>query len=139
MKITARSVYACLAVLELSRRYGHGAVKIDDIASRRGIPRKYLEQILLQLKEAGIARSRRGAEGGYVLQVPPAGITIAQVMSIMEGQAYGREEDPGGCVALGRLLEEVADAVREKLEAKSFADLLGEEEGSGQPGAEDRA
>ncbi len=69
MKFTAKTEYACLAVLELARAFDLGEpVRIRTIADEHGIPSRFLVQILLQLKGAGLVSSTRGAAGGYQLR-----------------------------------------------------------------------
>ena len=88
MNISAKTEYACIAVLELAARYGSGKpVRIRDIADANGIPSRFLVQILLQLKSAGIVGSTRGAAGGYQLVKPPAEITLGEVMAVSDGQS----------------------------------------------------
>ena len=87
MKVYAKTEYACIAVLELAHSFErHEPVRIRDIADRHGIPSRFLVQILLQLKGAGLVQSTRGASGGYQLAKPPDEITLFEVMSVIEGQ-----------------------------------------------------
>ena len=86
MKVSAKTEYACLAMLELAARYGSGEpVRIRTIADEHGIPARFLVQILLQLKGAGFVSSTRGAAGGYQLAKPPEAITLGEVMGVIEG------------------------------------------------------
>src|ERR1700704_6494332 len=87
MKLSAKTEYACIAVLELARRFEtREPVRIREIADEHGIPGRFLVQILLQLKGAGYVASTRGALGGYQLLKPPEDITLGEVMSVIEGQ-----------------------------------------------------
>ncbi len=83
--ISNRCQYALKAMLELSLRHGQGTVTIGHIAAARKIPARFLEAILRQLKQAGLAASARGKEGGYFLARPPHEITMRQVIEIFEG------------------------------------------------------
>ncbi len=65
MKITARAEYASVAVLELALHFNSGQIQAKEIADRQNIPLKFLEQILIQLRNAGLVKSVRGAAGGY--------------------------------------------------------------------------
>lgn len=86
MKISARTEYACIALIELASQYGVGKpVRIRQIAQAHGIPSRFLVQILLQLKSAGLVSSTRGAAGGYRLFRPPEQITLSEIVSVMEG------------------------------------------------------
>src|SRR6187401_3716277 len=82
MIVSAKTEYACIAVLELAARHGSGEpVRIREIADAHGIPSRFLVQILLQLKGAGLVQSTRGATGGYALAKPPEAISLADVMA----------------------------------------------------------
>ena len=78
MRISAKAEYACVAMLELAANYGEPQpVRIKAIADAQGIPQRFLVQILLQLKTAGLVASVRGASGGYQLARPPETISLA--------------------------------------------------------------
>src|SRR6516162_1192457 len=87
MKISAKDEYACSAVLELALNYDSETpvVRVQDIADRHGIPMKFLFQIMQILKRVGIAHSKRGTEGGYVLARDPARITVGDVIRSVSG------------------------------------------------------
>ena len=85
MNLSRKSEYALLALIDLAERYDDRPAKTADIAARRHIPKKYLEQILLLLKGAGYARSTRGPEGGYALGRPPAKISLAEIVRLIDG------------------------------------------------------
>jgi Rrf2 family protein len=86
MKISAKTEYACVAMLELASRYGsEEPVRIRKIAERHDIPPRFLVQILLQLKGAGLVASTRGAAGGYHLIQPPDSVSLGTVMDVIEG------------------------------------------------------
>ncbi|MFZ0427214.1 MAG: Rrf2 family transcriptional regulator [Acidobacteriota bacterium] len=86
MKITARAEYASLSILELALHYQSGHVQAREIAEKRQIPLKFLEQILIQLRNAGLVKSVRGASGGYLLARPPEKITLKEVVEAVEGE-----------------------------------------------------
>ena len=86
MKISAKIEYACLAMLELAARYDAGEpVRNGQIAAAHDIPSRFLVQILLQLKSAGLVVSIRGAAGGYRLARRPEEVTLGEVMSVIGG------------------------------------------------------
>ncbi len=86
MKLSAKTEYACLAMLQLAAEYAaNEPLQIRRIAEVHGIPSRFLVQILLQLKNASFVTSTRGAAGGYRLARPPAEITLAEVIEVMEG------------------------------------------------------
>ena len=76
MRLTAKSEYGVLAVIDLACTYGSGPVSAREIAERRGIPPRFLEQLFVALRRAGIVTAVRGAHGGFALTRPPAQITV---------------------------------------------------------------
>ena len=130
MKVSAKTEYACLAMLELAARYGSGEpVRIRTIADEHGIPSRFLVQILLQLKGAGFVSSTRGASGGYQLVKPPQTISLGEVMAVIEGQ---ESETPGNATVartpttrvLGEAWRQIAKVERDMLHAITFGDLV---------------
>lgn len=86
MKISARGEYACRAILDLALHYDRPEpVQMGEIAQRQEIPHKYLEQILIFLKRAGLVESKRGAAGGYILTRLPGEISLGQVIRAADG------------------------------------------------------
>ncbi|MGD9644692.1 MAG: Rrf2 family transcriptional regulator [Pirellulales bacterium] len=86
MKVSAKTEYACLAMLDLAASHDRGEpVRIRDIADHHDIPSRFLVQILLQLKGAGLVNSTRGASGGYQLSREPEEISLADVVTVIEG------------------------------------------------------
>jgi Rrf2 family protein len=84
MRLSAKADYALRASLELASA-GEGHVKADTLARAQSIPLRFLEQILLDLKHAGLVASQRGAEGGYWLAKAPGEISLADVIRAVEG------------------------------------------------------
>ena len=83
--LSRKSKYGLKALLLLAQDAGHGPVLIAELASREGIPRKFLEAILLELKRHGVVQSRKGKGGGYFLRREPADITFGEVIRVLEG------------------------------------------------------
>ena len=128
MKVSAKTEYACLAVLELAARYGSGEpVRIKTIADEHGIPPRFLVQILLQLKAAGVVASTRGAAGGYQLIKEPADVSLREVMAIIEGQEADLKTSVSDRSPTGKVLhdawQEIAGKERVMLESLTY-DLL---------------
>lgn len=132
MKLSKKSEYACLALIDLSEHYAQGLVKIEDICNRKDIPKKYLEQIFLILKGAGYVKSKRGASGGYKLSMPPEDISIAEIVRLMDGalapvesvSRYFYEQTPiEKHEPLLQVFREIRDYIADKMEDTSFADL----------------
>jgi Rrf2 family protein len=129
VKISAKTEYACIAMLELAERYGSGEpVRIRSIADEHGIPSRFLVQILLQLKGAGFVTSTRGASGGYQLVKPPEEISLAEVMHVIEGaeEPIDSSASPDSVPAkvLRAAWQEVADVQQEMLRSITFAELI---------------
>lgn len=85
MKLSSRSEYGIRALLELAQRQGRGPVLSRAIAERQDIPDAYLNQLLLTLRKAGLIQSMRGPSGGHQLARPPERISMAEVISALEG------------------------------------------------------
>jgi Rrf2 family protein len=85
MKISHRGLYALKALLHLAAAHDRGLVKIHEIAEEEAIPEKFLEGILVTLKNARMVASQRGREGGYRLRRPPAEILVGEVVRAMDG------------------------------------------------------
>ena len=114
VNISAKTEYACIAVMELAANYGTGKpVRIRDIAESNGIPSGFLVQILLQLKTAGILGSTRGAAGGYQLLKAPEEITLAEVMAVSDGQVTNPVSSATRDMPISRTLIDVWQEVTE--------------------------
>src|SRR5512133_3666555 len=85
MKLSLRGEYALRALLVLAAREGEAPVRVQTIAEQQNIPKRYLEQILNDLRSGGIVESKRGVAGGYRLAKPAEEITLAAVVRHMEG------------------------------------------------------
>lgn len=128
MNVSAKTEYACIAVLELAARYDSDRpVRIREIAEAHDIPSQFLVQILLQLKAAGVISSTRGAAGGYQLAKPPRDITLADVMAVMEGAPPALRSEVLHPSAASRVLDEawreVSAVEHEMLSNVTFAEL----------------
>ena len=90
MRVSAKTDYALRAALELAAAADEGRpVKGERIATAQAIPLRFLENILMQLRHAGLVESRRGADGGYRLARPPAEVTLADVIRAIDGPLAG--------------------------------------------------
>lgn len=134
LKISAKTEYACIAVMELAAHQDSSEpVRIRHIAERHAVPPRFLVQILLLLKSADIVESTRGASGGYRLKKKPDEVTLGQVMQIIDGPAAGGkrtlDQTGGQSVAAGLLCRvwEAAELRRQDyLNGITFADLIRE-------------
>lgn len=133
MKLTVKTEYACLAMIDLAENYSPEYIKINDICKRKNIPRKFLENILLSLKTAGYCHSRRGGLGGYRLSRDPAKITIAEIIRLMDGALapvesvsifFYRQTPIESSHKMKNILRDIRDYIAHKLENTTFADLI---------------
>ena len=127
MKHSAKTQYAAIAVLELARRWGSGEpVRIREIVANHGVPARFLVQILLQLKAAGLVTSTRGAAGGYQLALPPAEVSLEDIVRIFEpaGPTAAGVKQSRGVAALRAAWAEAAEAEATALRSLTFAELL---------------
>ena len=85
MKVSSRGLYALKALTHLAEAHDRGLVRIHEIAEEEQIPEKFLEGILVTLKNARLVSSQRGRAGGYRLRRPPAEILIGEVVRVMDG------------------------------------------------------
>lgn len=135
--ISNKAKYAFRALLAIANAPEGQAMTSTDIAARHAIPHKFLEQILIDLKKAGILDSRRGKHGGYVMLRPADTISFGEVLRLFEGplaplpclsrQSYRRCED---CVSetaceIRREFGRAYDASRQVLDSRTLADALG--------------
>lgn len=130
MRVTAKVDYAIRAAIVLASHEGEGAVKGDRIAEAQQIPSKYLENILAELRQDGLVRSQRGAEGGYWLARPAEHITLAEIIRAVEGPlAHVRGERPTaldyppGTGALGEVWVAVRASLRRVLDHVTLAQV----------------
>lgn len=136
MQVSQKSRYALRALFELARQYGQGPIRISEIAREQAIPPRFLEGILNQLKQAGLARSVRGARGGYELARPPAEMTVGEMMRVTEGPiaptACGSDGGEEGCplypeCAFLPMWQRAARALAEVYDCTTFQNLLDED------------
>ncbi|RLS28769.1 MAG: Rrf2 family transcriptional regulator [Planctomycetota bacterium] len=132
MRLSAKTEYAAIAILELARNWGsEEPVRIRSIAAAHGVPSRFLVQILLQLKGAGVVTSTRGAAGGYQLARSPAEITLDDIFRVIEGPDELVTAVTAGLAGKSRsvavLLDSwrsVAAAETEALRGVTFAELV---------------
>ena len=135
MKISQKGLYALKAMTMLARRFNDGAIRIRDIAYEEELPEKFLELILLELKNARLVESVRGAKGGYRLRRTPDQITLAEIIRLIDGALapFGDAEQLRGLIetethdrALYQVFLDVRDAAALILENTTLADLTSE-------------
>ncbi|MEN9204843.1 MAG: Rrf2 family transcriptional regulator [Thermostichales cyanobacterium SZTDM-1c_bins_54] len=126
VELSAKSEYALLALLALARCYRTGELlQIKEIATRQGIPDRYLEQVLASLRRAGLVQSQRGAKGGYSLGKPPWAITVQDVLLVIEGEEVSKRRPPVSVeqAVLYRVWEQAQEAATAVFRNHSLQDL----------------
>ena len=133
--LSKKSKYGLKALLVLADEAGRGPIQTSELADREGLPKKFLEAILLELKRHGLLQSKKGRGGGYVLGRKPADITVGQVIRVLEGPlalipcvsqtAYMKCEE---CVdertcGIRLAMKEVRDATARILDHMTLSDL----------------
>lgn len=128
MKLSAKAEYACLAIIGLARFGSDGTpVRVRKIADAHGIPERYLVQILIQLKAAGLVYSARGSAGGYRLSRPPDQISLGEVLGAVDGPGEPHREAQGPVErALLSVLADIRANERAVLERTTIAQLAGQ-------------
>ena len=128
MALSAKTEYGLVALIEIAAKYNTGGVtQVAEIAARQTIPDRYLEQMLTSLRRGGILHSIRGPKGGYRLAKPPADISVAEVVSCLEGSAQetseGRRKTPEFAV-LHDLDQRLEVARQSLLQSTTLATLI---------------
>jgi Rrf2 family protein len=133
MKISQKGLYALQAMMMLARRYNQGAIRIRDIAYEEDLPEKFLELILLEMKNARMVESVRGAKGGYALRRPPNEIHLSEIIRLIDGPLapFGDAEQLRALIdkdpahrALYKVFLDVRDAAAKILENTTLEDIL---------------
>lgn len=140
MVLSSKGKYGLRAMIHLALSYGSGSVLIADIAEAQSIPKKFLDAILLDLKNGGLLVSKKGKGGGYALAHPPERITTTQILRILDSTSltplacadpntYRSCEDcsDGTNCAIRSLMSKVGDAITGVLDAVSLADMAAQQ------------
>ena len=134
--LSKKSKYALKAMMVLAKEYGQGPVLISDLARRENIPHKFLELILLELKNRGLLQSKKGKGGGYFLGREPHLITVGNIVRVLDGPiaplpcvsqtAYMRCHECRNERTCGIriVMKEVRDATAKIMDSTSLADML---------------
>ena len=132
MKISQKGLYDLQAMMMLARNHNQGAIRIRDIAYEEELPEKFLELILLELKNARLVESVRGAKGGYQLRRSPAEIHLSEIIRLIDGPLapFGDAEQLRSLIdrdaehrALYQVFLDVRDAAAKILDSTSLANI----------------
>ena len=127
VKVSTRGDYAARALLSLALHGKDRPTSVKEIAERTSLPQPYLEQILLAIKGAGLVRSKRGVGGGYVLARAPEDITLAEILTAVDGPLttlMGEHDHCEGHCILQEVWVCVSEEMRQLLEGFTLADLV---------------
>lgn len=133
MRLTAKSEYGLLAAIDLACHAGEGPVSAREISEHRGIPARFLEQLLVLLRRAGLVTAVRGARGGFTLARDASDITVLEVVEALDGpltsavcdaDLAGGCDKAAGCAASG-VWGRATDALREVFATTTLSDLAG--------------
>jgi len=136
MRLSKKTEYALRALIHAARFPEGTTFQIKELAEKNRIPKKFLELILLELKNSGIMRSKRGVGGGYLLSRRPETVRSSEIIRAIEGPSASaeRRKGPGkppeeeSSPAVSRLVQEASEATRKVLERWTLADLAREEQ-----------
>ncbi|MFO7599975.1 MAG: Rrf2 family transcriptional regulator [Candidatus Desulfacyla sp.] len=131
MKLSTRSRYGTRMMLDLATHYDEGPVQIGDISRRENISVKYLEQLIIPLKKAGLIESVRGPKGGHMLARRPEEISVGEIVGVLEGGITLTHciENPDICEKTNGCLtravwEDATQAMYERLNASTLAKII---------------
>jgi len=131
VKLSTKGRYSLRAMLDLAVHFGQGQIRIKDISARQQISARYLEQLFIPLRKAGLVRSLRGAGGGFTLAKPPSEIPLSEIIRVAEGSVV-----PVRCVDKPKLCPqsdvcitrniwtEMGRAISKVLESTTLQDLV---------------
>ena len=133
MRLTAKSEYGVLAAIDLACNYGAGPVSAREIAERRGIPPRFLEQLFVALRRAELVSAVRGAKGGFVLTRDPRDVSVLDIVEALEGPLassvcdHAREDTCGksATCAAAPVWARATSALRDVFATTSLASLAG--------------
>jgi Rrf2 family protein len=139
MRLSAKAQYACVALVELACSHGEkNPVHLKNIAENHGISQRFLVQILLQLKAAGLVDSTRGALGGYLLAREPVKISLADIINAIDqappslpSALSGMHSTPA-VQAVKSVLQEIHTKEQQRLEEITLADLVQQTQPAGE-------
>jgi len=131
MRLSTRSRYGARMMLDLAEHYKKGPTRLGEIANRQDISVKYLEQLIIPLKQGNFIRSVRGPKGGHLLKRPPGEISVGQIVTALEGgtELIGCIGNPSECGRSGSCLtrciwKDVSKAIYDQLYSITLSAIL---------------
>lgn len=123
MKISTKGRYGLTIMIELAKNYGERPLPLRKIAEEHKLSEPYLEQLISPLRNSGLVKSVRGANGGYLLSKPPHEISAAEVIRVLEGPLQIVEGLEDEAPAQRELWKRIRDAIRDVLDRTTIEDL----------------
>ena len=134
MRLSTRGRYGLKAMYQLAMHYGEGPIPLKQIADKENLSENYLEQLVSQLRKEGLLTSVRGAQGGYMLSMPPEEITVGNVLRVLEGnlapadciieEDYGCENEENCVTKLVWI--KIKDSIDEVVDSITLQDMIDE-------------
>lgn len=134
MRLSTRGRYGLKAMYQLAMHYGEGPIPLKQIADKEDLSENYLEQLVSQLRKEGLLISVRGAQGGYMLAMPPVEITLGNVLRVLEGnlapadciieEDYGCEKEENCVTKLVWI--KIKDSIDEVVDSITLQDMIDE-------------
>ncbi|SES72287.1 transcriptional regulator, BadM/Rrf2 family [Natronincola peptidivorans] len=133
MKLSTKGRYGLKAMFDLTIHYGDGPIALKSIAERQEISDHYLEQLIAILRKAGLVKSVRGAQGGYMLAAEPKNITVGDIIRTLEGPLAPSdcvmEDDPKSCEKANYCVtkvvwEKIRDSMNNVIDSITLGDML---------------
>lgn len=136
MKLSSRGRYGVRAMFELALHYNGGSIPLRTVAEKQAISENYLEQLISSLRKAGLVKSTRGAQGGYMLAKEPEQITVGDIVRVLEGpiapvECVGEDNCSDVCQKADECVskmvwEKLRDKINEVLDETTLADMVQE-------------
>lgn len=133
MKLSTKGRYGLKAMFELALSYGEGPTPLNNIAQKQNLSLHYLEQLFATLRKAGLVKSIRGAQGGYILADKPENITVGNVLRTLEGPIAPSdcviEDEESECSRLGHCVTRtiwgrIKDSIDEVIDSITLQDMV---------------
>lgn len=137
MKVSTKGHYGVKAMLDLAQHYGQGAIALKSVAERQDLSEHYLEQLIAGLRKAGLVKSVRGAQGGYILAREPEEIKVGDIIRVLEGPIAPvdcvNDEDPDKCsksdyCITKNIWEKVKVSIEDVIDSITLADMCADAE-----------
>ena len=132
MRLSTKGRYGVKAMIELALSYGEGPIPLNNIASKQDISIHYLEQLFSSLRKAGLVKSIRGAQGGYILADKPQNITVGDIIRTLEGPLApadcviedSKECTKADCCVTRNIWVKIRDSINDVVDSITLQDMI---------------